>query len=100
MNVILGSIGVAATLFAVGAYGAITHRNIIRVLISLELMFNSVLILLVVLAATRAPLDGYVLALIVIALTSSEIGVIVSIIVLLFRRLGSTDVTQAKTLKG
>jgi len=97
---VLGSIGVAAVLFALGAYGAITHRSVIRMLISLELMFNAVLLLLVVLALLRAPLDGYILAMTVIALASSEIGVVVSIVVLLFRRLGSTDVTQAKTLKG
>ncbi len=91
---------VSAALFAIGAYGAVIHRNAVRILISLELMFNAELLLLLALASYVNPMNGFILSLFVIALTSSEIGVIVPIIVLLFRRFKSTDVFQASRLRG
>ncbi len=90
----------AAMLFAIGAYGAIAHRSAVRILISLELMFNAELLFLLAMASSIGALQGMILALFVIALTSSEIGVTVPIIVFMFRILGTTDVTRASKMKG
>jgi len=89
----------SALLFALGAYGAITHRSAVRILISLELMFNAELLLLVALASL-SPTEGLVLALFMIALTASEIGVIISIIVLLFKKHRSLDVSRIRSVRG
>ncbi len=90
----------AAMLFAIGAYGAIAHRSAIRILISIELMFNAELLFLLALASYVGFVEGMLLALFVIALTSSEIGVTVPIVVFMFRILGTTDVTRASKMKG
>lgn len=89
----------SALLFALGAYGAVSHRSAVRMLISLELMFNAELLLLVALAAL-SPAEGLVLALFMIALTASEIGVIISIVVLLFRRYKSLDISRIRSMRG
>lgn len=91
---------VAALLFAIGSYGAVVHKNAVRILVSLELMFNAELLLLLAVASTIEAVQGALLAILVIALTSSEIGVAIPIIVLLFRLTGTVDVTRASRLRG
>ena len=90
---------VAAILFALGSYGALTHRSAIRILISIELMFNAELLVLVALS-TVSPSSGMTLALFMIALTASEIGVVISIIVLLFRKYRSLDISRIRSVRG
>ncbi len=87
-------LAVSAILFGIGALGAIVHRSATRKLISLEIMFNAELLLFLTLSTIYAPLNGPILAIFIIALTGSEVGVIVPIIVLLYRKLGTVDVTR------
>lgn len=79
-------------MFGVGAYGLLTKRNMIRMLLSAEVMFNSALLTLLVLAATAGPIQGGVIALIAIGVSAAEIGVMISVGILFFRVLGEIDV--------
>ncbi|GEM_PF-2905701 len=87
-------LAVSACLFGIGALGAVVHRSATRKLISLELMFNAELLLFLALSTIYAPVSGPLYAIFVIALTGSEVGVIVPIIVLLYRRIGTVDTTR------
>ncbi len=93
-------LGVSAVLFGIGALGAIVHKSATRKLISLEIMFNAELLLFLALSTIYAPLNGPILAIFIIALTGSEVGVIVPIIVLLYRKIGTVDVTKLSRLGG
>ncbi|HRA86166.1 MAG TPA: NADH-quinone oxidoreductase subunit NuoK, partial [Ilumatobacteraceae bacterium] len=75
-----------AVLFCIGVYGVIARKNAVLVLMSIELMLNSININL--LAFDRmwgGALDGQVLALYIIAIAAAEVGVGLAMVLLIFR---------------
>lgn len=95
----------AALLFSVGAYGVMSRRNAVLVLMSVELMLAAATINLVVfgqLAAERfgdVLLSGQVFALFVIAVGAAEVGVGLAIVLLLFRNRASVNIDDADLMK-
>ncbi len=85
---------VSSIMFCVGLYGVLTRRNVIRMLLATELMFNAALLALLALtsASRVGAAEGGVLALLAVSLGAAEIGVVVSLAVLMFRLRGSLDV--------
>ncbi len=83
---------ISFVMFAIGAYGLLSKRNMIRMLLSAEVMFNSALLTLLVLAATADPIRGGVVALIAIGVSATEIGVMISVGILFFKVRGEIDV--------
>lgn len=77
----------AAALFLIGIYGAIVRRNIIGILIALELILNAVNINLVAFSQTTsaAPETGQIFAFFVIAIAAAEATVGLAIVLALFR---------------
>ena len=86
---------ISFAMFAIGTYGLLTKRNMIRMLLSAEVMFNSALLMLLTLAATAGPIGGGVVALIAIGVSAAEIGVMISISILFFRTKGDIDVYKS-----
>jgi NADH-quinone oxidoreductase subunit K len=79
---------VAALLFGLGVYGVLARRNAILLLMAVELMLNSVNLVLVTADTTiRAalPNTGSVFALFVIVLAAAEVGVGLAIVLQLYR---------------
>ena len=93
-------VALAVLIMGAGAYGLIANRNVIKMLISVEVMFNAALLLLLTAAASLNPIEGSLLAIFAIALASAEIGVIIPIALLMFRVFGSTDVSHVSRVKG
>ncbi len=93
---------VALLLTGIGLYGLLTRRNIIRMLISIEVIFNAALLLLLVMASMSAAYKptGVVLGLLAISLASAEVGVVVSIAILMFRLKRSLDVYEIMESRG
>ena len=87
-------ISIVSILFAIGAYGAIVHKNVIRVLISLEVIFNSEILLLVYISSLINPLNGFALVLFTLILSASEVGIVVSIIVLYYKLYKSVEIKK------
>lgn len=77
----------SAILFVTGIYGALTRRNIIGILISIELILNSVNINLVAFSRTTslAPETGQIFALFVIAIAAASAAVGLAIVLAMFR---------------
>ena len=77
----------SAILLAIGLYGVLTRRNIIGILISIELILNAVNINLVAFSKTTslAPETGQVFAIFVIATAASAAAVGLAIVLALFR---------------
>ncbi len=90
----------AAALFCIGVYGVLARRNGVLVLMSIELILNSVNINLVALSAMNGDVTGQVFALFVIAVAAAEVGVGLAIVLLIYRNRRSIDIAEANLLKG
>ena len=90
----------AAVLFCIGVYGVLARRNGIMVLMSVEIILNSVNINLVAFGAFRDNVGGEVFALFVIAVAAAEVGIGLAIVLLMYRNRRSIDLSEADLLKG
>lgn len=89
----------AAAVFAIGAFGLLTQKSALRILISIELVLNAANINFVAFANHYGQADGLVFALFVIALAAAEAAVGLAIFIHLFRHLGTVDVSRPKEMK-
>ena len=89
-----------AFLFCVGVYGVLARKNGVLVLLSVELILNSVNINLVAFGAFNHTVAGQVFALFVIAIAAAEIGVGLAIVLLIYRNRQSVDLTEIDAMKG
>jgi NADH-quinone oxidoreductase subunit K len=106
-------IGLAVLLFGIGAIGALWRRNVIVIMMSIELMLNAVNLAFIgfnrvhARAALQAgfgleaahPLDGQVFALLVMAVAAAEIAVGLAILISLVRNRDSVNVEDASLLR-
>ncbi len=90
----------SATLFAVGLVGVIVRRNMITVLMCIELMLNAVNINLVAFSHHLADLQGQVFTVFVITIAAGEAAVGLAIIIQLYRMRSTVNVDEVKTLHG
>lgn len=88
-------------LFFIGAYGLFTRRNMITMLMAIELMLNSVNINFVAFNKYLYPekLDGLFFSIFVITIAAAEAAVAIAIIINLYRSHHSIDVEDARDLK-
>ena len=98
----------SAVLFCIGLYGAMARRNVIIVLMSLELMFNAVNIAMVAFSkyvepATTEPLGrlltGQVFAVFIITVAAAEISLGLGIVIALYRSRETVDVGEANLMR-
>jgi NADH-quinone oxidoreductase subunit K len=90
----------SGTLFAVGLIGVIVRRNMITVLMCIELMLNAVNINLVAFSHRLADLQGQVFAVFVITIAAGEAAVGLAIIIQLYRLRSTVNVDEVRTLNG
>jgi len=93
------AIALSALLFAIGAIGALTRRNMIVILMCIELMLNAVNLALVAFSRLHADLAGHIFVLMVIVVAAAEVAVGLGIIISLFRNRDSMDVEEVSLLK-
>ncbi|MDE6114476.1 NADH-quinone oxidoreductase subunit NuoK [Barnesiella sp. WM24] len=88
-------------MFCCGVYGFITRKNMIAILISLELMLNAVDINFVVFNRFLFPgqLEGMMFTLFAIAIAAAETALAIAIIVNVFRAVKNVDVSDLNKLK-
>jgi NADH-quinone oxidoreductase subunit K len=90
----------SGTLFAVGLIGVIVRRNMIVVLMCIELMLNAVNINLIAFSHRLASLEGQVFAIFVITVAAGEAAVGLAIIIQLYRLRSTVNVDEVRTLNG
>jgi NADH-quinone oxidoreductase subunit K len=92
---------VAAVLFTLGIFGIFLNRkNVIVILMSIELMLLAVNINLVAFSAFQADLVGQIFAMIVLTVAAAEAAIGLAIVVVYFRNRGTIDVAEIDLLKG
>jgi len=92
---------VSTALFFIGMYGLFTRRNMITMLMAIELMLNSVNINFVMFNKYLYPekADGIFFTIFIIAIAAAEAAVAIAIIINLYRKHNSIDVQDASDLK-
>jgi NADH-quinone oxidoreductase subunit K len=87
-------------MFTCGVVGVLVRKNIIFVLLSLELILNSTNILFVSASAHLGNLDGQIMTLFVITVAACEAGVALAMIIAIYRRYGTIKTDFLKLLRG
>lgn len=91
----------AAALFCIGVYGLVTSRNVIRVLMSIELMLNAVNLNLMAFSNYLDPanIKGQVFSVFVITIAAAEAAVGLAIVLSIYRNRDTVDMEQFNLLK-
>jgi NADH-quinone oxidoreductase subunit K len=92
-------LALSGALFLIGMCGVLLRRNVLIVLMSIELMLNGANIALVAFSRLHGNLDGQVLAMFVIAVAAAEAAVGLAIVVSLFRARTSSDIDDLGLLR-
>ncbi|MFN8253919.1 MAG: NADH-quinone oxidoreductase subunit NuoK [Ferruginibacter sp.] len=92
---------ISTTLFFMGVYGFFTRRNLITMLMSIELVLNSVNLNFIAFNKYVWPerMDGLFFTIFIIAIAAAEAAVAIAIIINLYRSHQSVDVENAEELK-
>ena len=92
---------VAATLFVIGIFGIFLNRkNVIILLMSIELMLLAVNINLVAFSAYLHDITGQIFTLFVLTVAAAEAAIGLAILVCFFRNRGTIDVEDINVMKG
>ena len=91
----------SAVLFSIGLYGALAKRNIIIILMSIELMLNAVNIAMVAFSrfVTPALLTGQIFAIFVMVVAAAEAAVGLAIVISLYRNRETIDSIKTDLMK-
>lgn len=94
-------LSLSSILFFVGLYGFLTRKNLITMLMSIELILNTSVLNFVVINKYLYPniLEGVYFAIFIIAVAAAETALAISIIINLYRLHTSVDITETETMK-
>ena len=90
----------AAILFAMGLAGVLVRRNVIFLLMSLEVMMNAAGLAFIAAGAKWGQPDGQIMFMLILALAAAEVAVALGLVLQLSRRFGSLDVDTASEMSG
>ncbi len=90
----------AGILFALGLVGVLVRRNVIFVLMSIEVMLNAAGLAFVVAGAQWGQPDGQVVFLFILAMAAAEVCVGLALIIRIYHQYKSLDVDAASRMKG
>jgi NADH-quinone oxidoreductase subunit K len=89
----------SAIIFSIGVMGVLLRRNAIVIFMSVELMLNSVNLLLTAFSVYRGDAAGQVFVFFIMALAAAEVAVGLAIIVMIYRNTNSIDINVLNRLK-
>ena len=90
----------AAALFALGLAGVLVRRNIVFMLMSVEIMLNAVGLAFIVAGARWGQVDGQVMFVFVLTMAAAEVSVGLALVILLYHHFKTLDADAASTMKG
>src|SRR5437660_4775447 len=90
----------AGILFALGVIGLLARRNLLFILMSLEVMVNSAGLAFVVAGSRWGQADGQVMFIFILTMAAAEVSVGLALIVQLYHRFKSLDADAASEMKG
>lgn len=90
---------VALGLFLIGTFGVLLRRNLVLVLLSIELMLNAVNLIFVAASRYSGAGDGRVFVFFVLTISAAEVAVGLSLVVSLYKRLSTVNIDDLAELK-
>lgn len=93
-------LALAATLFVLGLVGVIVRRNILFMLMCLEIMMNAAALAFVVAGSRWAQPDGQVMFILILTLAAAEAAIGLAIVLQFYRRHHSLDIDVASEMRG
>lgn len=93
-------LGLSFVLFAIGVVGVMVRRNLLTVLMSIELILNAVNLNLIAFSRQLGDLNGQLFAIFVITVAAGEAAIGLAIIISLYRLKGSVNLDSASEMKG
>ncbi|MBF6647739.1 MULTISPECIES: NADH-quinone oxidoreductase subunit NuoK [unclassified Methylobacter] len=93
-------LSLSAVLFALGLVGVLVRRNLIFILMSLEIMFNAAGLAFVVAGSRWGQADGQIMFLLILTLAAAEVGVGLGLVMQVFHRFRTLDADAVDEMKG
>ena len=90
----------SAFIFTLGAFGVLIRRNVLIILMSVELMLNAANLALIAFSRYKGMVEGQVIVLIVIVVAAAEAAIGLALVVEVFRQRRSVDLPSFNILKG
>ena len=90
----------AAILFVLGMVGVLTRRNLVFILMSLEIMLNATGLAFIVAASRWGQVDGQIMFLMIISLAAAEVAVALGLVLQLFHQRKTLDINVLGEMKG
>ena len=90
----------AAILFALGLIGILVRRNLVFMLMSIEIMLNAAGLAFIVAGAQWQSADGQVMFIFILSLAAAEVSVGLALLLLMQRRFDKLDVDAANEMRG
>ena len=88
------------SLFAIGILGLISRRNLLFILLSIEIMLNGIILLFVAASNLHGNNDGQIMYLLVLTLAASEVAVALALVMQIYRQQQNLDVDTLTKLRG
>lgn len=93
-------LALAAVLFSLGLIGVMVRRNIILILMSVEVMLNACGLAFIVAGARWGEPDGQIMFMLILSIAAAEVTVGLGLLLQIHRRVGSIDVDETSRLRG
>lgn len=90
----------AAVLFLIGLTGALVRRNIIFLLLSIEIMLNAAGLAFIVAGAQWGMPDGQIMFLFILAMAATEVAIGLALILLMYHNVKSLNTDSVDKMKG
>lgn len=90
----------AAILFALGLVGLLVRRNVLFILMSIEIMLNAAGLAFVVAGSRWGQADGQVMFMFILTMAAAEVAVGLALVLLLVQRFHTLDVDAANVMRG
>jgi NADH-quinone oxidoreductase subunit K len=89
----------SAILFAIGTAGVFLRRNLITILLAIEIMLNAVNLTFVAFGRFQGSVDGQIIVFFVMTVAAAEAAVGLAIVIAMFRHRGTLNPEAFRTLK-
>lgn len=89
----------SAVLFSIGVLGVLTRKNLIVILMSVELMLNAVNLTFIALARYLGDMNGQVIVFFVMCVAAAEVAVGLAILITIWRHRGTMHIDSLRLLK-
>ena len=93
-------LGLSAILFSFGMIGVLMRKNVIVILMSLELMLNAVNLSFIAFANYNANLNGQIMVFFVMTIAAAEAGVGLAIVIMIYKKFRDLNIRFFEQLKG